>query len=395
MGTPQATVAVYALQNDGPPADIGSFWFYLEADQTKLVPIPRTAEDGYTDRNSNPDVNDSLLSPGSWACAPAFPTADYDPDPLWALSLLSCFETSGVGFTFGDGPLRLIGTVTYNVAAGSPSFTDVSIIGSGMADGYGGPIVDCLPALSGPARGTCHDARLYITGSLFDTDGDGRNNVIDNCIEVANATQENADRIIDLPPTKMFDDATRANSDRYGDVCDLDNDNDGLHDARETAGAPCASASAATNPLAVDSDGDRVTDGAECALASDPANASSVPAAAPDSDNDGLANSVESLFESNPMLPDSDGDGLLDGLEVRGWATSPASPDSDGDGCADKYEIASVNADQMVSSIDLSQVAQAFSNTTVAPYLVEFDMNKDGKISAIDLSFVAQRFGNC
>jgi hypothetical protein len=393
MGTVQAKVAVYTFQNGGAPTEVGAFNFYLTADQTKIVPI--VPDLPYDERNHNPDVNDYLLTPGFWACSPIYPTPDYDPDPLVAASLLSCFESSGTGFPFRDGQLRLVGTVTYNVAATSPGFTDLSLPGSGSGDPLGYPIVDCFPAVNGPAHGTCHGARLYITGSLFDADGDGRNNVVDNCIEAPNGLQENADRINDLPPTKMFDDATRANSDKYGDVCDLDNDNDGLHDTRETSGPPCASASAATNPLAVDSDGDRVTDGAECALGSDPTNALSLPAAAMDSDNDGLPNSVEPLLDSNPASNDTDGDGLLDGLEVRGWATSPSSADSDGDGCADKYEIASVNADQMVNSIDLSQVAQSFSNTTAAPYLVEFDMNKDGKINSIDLSFVAQRFGSC
>jgi hypothetical protein len=373
---------------------LNAFDFLLRADQTSVKPVVRDQEHGFNDRNSNPDVNDALLAPGAWACSPVFPQADWNPDMAIADSLLTCFEATGTGPSFEEGTLRRIATVTYDVVAGSPGFTDLTIESGSTGDPNSEPIITCHPVV-GPARGTCHDARLYITGSLFDTDGDGRNNVIDNCIEAANNTQANADRIIDLPPSKMFDDATRANSDKYGDVCDLDNDNDGLHDARETAGPPCASATTATNPLAIDTDGDRVTDGAECALGSDPANASSVPAAAPDSDSDGLPNSVEALLDSNPASNDTDGDGLLDGLEVRGWATSPASADSDGDGCPDKLEIASVNADQMVNSIDLSQVAQSFSNTTAAPYLVEFDMNKDGKISAIDLSFVAQRFGSC
>jgi hypothetical protein len=73
------------------------------------------------------------------------------------------------------------------------------------------------------------------------------------------------------------------------------------------------------------------------------------------------------------------------------------SGDDDGDGCADSVEIASINGDAKVSSIDLSQVAQNFGTYTLpAPaHLANLDVNKDAKLSSIDLSFIAQRFANC
>ena len=65
------------------------------------------------------------------------------------------------------------------------------------------------------------------------------------------------------------------------------------------------------------------------------------------------------------------------------------------DGCPDGREIASINGDRAVTSIDLSQVAQAFGLPGAPPYFAHFDINLDRKISSIDLSTVAQRFGAC
>jgi hypothetical protein len=231
--------------------------------------------------------------------------------------------------------------------------------------------------------------------SAADPDGDGIASVSDNCPARANASQANNDRnFIEMAPLG-FDDVTLAASDGLGDPCDADDDNDGLSDTLETAGAPCATASAATNRAVADGDGDLFTDGAECALGSDPASVASKPGstAFPDADADGIPDA----YDVNSASSDADGDGISDRFEFRYYGTAMRAADDDGDGCGDSVEIASINGDTKVSSIDLSQVAQHFGSYALPapPHLANMDVNKDAKVSSIDLSFIAQRFANC
>jgi thrombospondin type 3 repeat protein/dockerin type I repeat protein len=237
-------------------------------------------------------------------------------------------------------------------------------------------------------------------------DGDGVAGASDNCAFDANANQANNDRnFVDLPPSKLFDDNTLANSDEFGDVCDSDDDNDGFLDVDEpqlgpagTQHALCPSATGPTDPLKLDTDGDGTTDRAECLLGTDPVNAASKPAAiiAPDADNDGLPNALEATLGTNPNNRDTDGDGVSDGIEVRAYNTNPLVQDTDADGCKDGREIASVDGVSQVNSIDLQQVAVAFSANQAAPnYILDYDVDKSGQINSIDLQFVAQRIGSC
>jgi hypothetical protein len=213
---------------------------------------------------------------------------------------------------------------------------------------------------------------------LGDVDGDGTRDMVDNCVTVRNVSQANTDATYDLPPSIAYDDATRPMSDAAGDACDFDDDNDGLRDGAELSGAPCASASAPTNPHAIDTDGDLTTDGAECALGTDPVNSSVEPAT--------------NLCGANA---DSDGDLVVDYREVCSFGTSPLVADSDGDGCSDGKEVGSVNGDKIVNATDLSQVAQHFGNGSSPAYLPDFDLTKDGAITAADLGRVATVFGSC
>lgn len=227
-----------------------------------------------------------------------------------------------------------------------------------------------------------------------DADSDGLANASDNCVTATNGPQDNYDRnFIEMSPL-TFDDITRPSSDDLGDECDADRDNDGLSNDLELGG-PCDAATTATDPLLADTDGDLYIDGAECALGSDPANVASVPLSivGPDTDADG----VPDPYDPDGASSDSDGDGVLDRFEFRYYGTSLSGSNADGDICSDAREIASINADERVSSIDLSQVAQRFGTYALPapPHLANLDVNKDSKISSIDLSFVAQRFGVC
>jgi hypothetical protein len=216
-------------------------------------------------------------------------------------------------------------------------------------------------------------------GISTDADCDGVLNASDNCVFNANPGQENNDRnFIDLSPPKAYDDLTLANSDLAGDVCDDDDDNDGLTDAEELSGSACGGQ--ITDPLNMDSDGDFFIDSIECLLGTNPNDITSKPALA-----------------SCGAAGDADGDGLLTQREVCFFGTDPNNVNTDGDACNDGKEVASINADTAVNVIDLGQVAGEFGVYVLPGSVVKrnFDMTKDGAINVIDLSFVAGRFGTC
>jgi hypothetical protein len=219
----------------------------------------------------------------------------------------------------------------------------------------------------------------FRTYNSFDQDNDGVGDPVDNCMSTANPGQENSDaNFIDQTPPKSVDDTTRAYSDVLGDACDDDDDNDGLLDADETSlpGVACPPASAATNPLLGDTDGDRYLDAAECSLGTNPTDPASRP-----------------TITACGTTTDADGDGILARIEFCHYNTNPGVADTDGDGCADGKEIASVNNDQTVNSIDQGLLASEFG--PVPPHLLNMDMNKDGVVNSIDQGIQGGRFGPC
>ncbi len=82
-------------------------------------------------------------------------------------------------------------------------------------------------------------------GGSNDADGDGVPDSSDNCVNVANANQANND------------------GDALGDVCDPDDDNDGLTDLEETG-------TYGTDPFLADTDGDGLDDFVEVQAGTDP-----------------------------------------------------------------------------------------------------------------------------
>lgn len=243
----------------------------------------------------------------------------------------------------------------------------------------------------------------FVTYVPNDTDGDGVLDGIDNCIADANPGQQNNDRdFVDLSPWgKAFNDLTWPNSDTSGDVCDPDDDNDGLGDALEAAlpGPSCPTATGPLNPSLRDTDGDLVLDGAECALGSNPNNGTQVPPnptpPSTDSDSDRLSNTFETSIGSNPSNSDTDGDKVLDGVEYKYYNTSLNTANTDQDVCNDAKEIASVDANTSVNVLDLLNVAQAAGPSTGPKYVPDFDTNKNLNIDVLDLGFVAGQNGSC
>lgn len=219
-----------------------------------------------------------------------------------------------------------------------------------------------------------------------DGDGDGIDDVDDNCVFVVNPSQTNTNgEPMLLPkPIPVYNDATNPAGDNIGDACDDDDDGDGILDSVETG--------LLLSPLVWDTDGDRTNDGTELLCGSNPLLATSNLTGL-DSDNDRLPDACELIYGTNPFNNDTDGDGVIDGVEVRYWMTNPLSANSDGDDCTDAREIASVNGDRVVNALDLNQIALRFGALT--PEFRPFDMNGDGMVSAIDLSLAAQRFGFC
>ena len=59
-----------------------------------------------------------------------------------------------------------------------------------------------------------------------------------------------------------------------------------------------------------------------------------------DDDNDGLLDADEAIAGTLPLVADTDGDGLSDGDEVNGLGTNPVLADSDGDGLLDGADLA-------------------------------------------------------
>ena len=230
-----------------------------------------------------------------------------------------------------------------------------------------------------------------------DGDADGVPSYLDNCRDVPNPAQQNTDSA-PLTLGGAPNDVTIPTGDGLGDACDDDDDNDWLGDAYEpifpmpaSPPGPCVPATAPTLPANADTDGDRVRDGAECVMGYDPTSAASrppVPAAAVDPDHDGIPTDIEDIIGSDPALADTDSDGINDGIEIKGYQSGTRTDDTDNDRCTDATEIASVNADRVVNSLDLLAVAQRFQNTAVAM----MDVNKDGNITSLDLLLVAKAF---
>ena len=110
----------------------------------------------------------------------------------------------------------------------------------------------------------------------------------------------------------------------------------------------------------------------------------------PDTDADRLCNDFEATIGTNPNNADTDSDRIPDGVEYRGYGSSPHAPDTDLDGCSDGREIASVNTDKVVSSIDQGIVASQFGR---ADRPVQ-DIDKNGTVNSSDLLLVATNFNN-
>jgi hypothetical protein len=208
-----------------------------------------------------------------------------------------------------------------------------------------------------------------------DIDGDGVLNELDNCPTDANPSQSNTDAEVRANgPNVPGDDASWVNHDDLGNACDPDDDNDGLSDSEEASGGVYCDG-LETSPLMLDTDGDRLADAWECANGSDPSFAGS-------------------KYLGNGAT-DGDGDRIPDNWERRGYngATSgPLMHDTDGDGCHDMVELASVDANRVITDADRLAVARRALGMWDAEPLQDYalDIDKNGVVGDSDRLFVAR-----
>ncbi|MGB5177838.1 MAG: hypothetical protein WBP44_03805, partial [Gammaproteobacteria bacterium] len=133
-----------------------------------------------------------------------------------------------------------------------------------------------------------------------------------------------------------------------GDVCDPDDDNDGLTDAEES--------SYGTDPFLVDTDGDNLGDYQEV-----------------------------TTHLTDPTLADTDSDGLDDGDEVNNWSTNPLA--------SNRGDVGPRLApDNMLNASDLVVLTRLVTGiiTPVFPEDILGDINDDSQINAADLLLLQQ-----
>lgn len=213
--------------------------------------------------------------------------------------------------------------------------------------------------------------------SAVDYDGDGIDNVLDNCPLNFNPGQENNDRnFIPASAPLTVNDSSLANSDTAGDVCDPDDDNDGVTDVDEASGAACDGG--VTDAFMRDTDGDGRRDGAECALGTDPTDPASRPSQAQCAAAAGSA-----------VGADADYDRLSDAIEYCGYGTTKVRMDSDDDFTHEGCEAVSLNGDMAVNSLDQLQLAFGIIGDLSGPANQNADLNKDGAVNSADQLLMA------
>jgi hypothetical protein len=305
---------------------------------------------------------------------------DWHKPPGLIHSPLASFETSplpqgGVAFpnvatldlgAFGAGAVQTI------CGGGTAGSLNVVTRFSGVLNGFG-PESYTQP-YSIPVVGVAPSPTATPVACTNDFDCDGVIESIDNCPSVANVDQKNNDgNFIDNSPpyAVVTDDRTRINSDRDGDACDVDDDNDGLYDIDEMSGSTCFAASGPTDPFNDDTDGDRYLDGAECSNQFDPLSGGTSPAltdCGPSDDQDGDMLSTRAEFC------------LYGGLYA--YYETDYDRDQETDGAWDLCEVASLNGDRVVNSGDQGMLARAVAG--LVPYLRNIDINRDGMINSGD-----------
>ena len=222
------------------------------------------------------------------------------------------------------------------------------------------------PAIANAANGADIGAfEVQEDNAVVDADGDGISDADDNCPNIANADQADND------------------GDTLGDVCDSDDDNDGVSDEQDAF---------PTNPNeTVDTDGDGIGNNADT-----------------DDDGDGQLDDDETACGSNPLLAsskaadndadnspdcvdsDDDNDGVLDTSDAFPFNPNE-SVDTDGDGIgnnadADDDNDGQTDADEIACGSDPLSAASKSPDTDGdnRPNCVDTDDDNDGVSDTAD-----------
>ncbi len=347
--------------------DIASFEIYIKYDNTKLaISKPGASNQGQNSRflmqqaqpsppgNNFSNTSEALpdtANPGIYRVG-GFDQVitnpqNSDPDPLPSGTnshkdgVLVRLEVQGLSFP-GFTPLQISPFIT---PAGTVGPSIVSSIGADVGDGG-----DADQFVDNVING----GLVVGSGTCADSDGDGVPDTTDNCPATPNSNQANFDL------------------DANGDVCDTDDDNDGLVDASE----PTAPTSCTGNPLPSphagqfdpDCDDDNVSDGANNPDGGGPI------VAGPDncilvantnqlnSDGDSLGNACD---------PDDDNDGILDGADNCPVDTNSSQSNMDGDSLGDACDLEDDGdgySDSDEAHVLTNSLDNCGSHTTSDPY---------------------------
>jgi hypothetical protein len=282
------------------------------------------------------------------------------------VAYISCVCTGTQTLPVGAGVSSPLAVVTFHTT-GVAGVDNLSFGTAAVYDWLAAKILRC----PGPNCIGAADTKTMCSG---DADCDGILDAVDNCPTVYNPDQKNSDGG-PRPAGSRIPGGWASNpaTDKLGDACDPDNDNDGLPDSQEFDDH-------CPYRLVADSDGDTVLDGFEVANGYDPCNAASKPpwTGGGDSDGDGLPDSLERGGYNTCAFA---------GDTKPGWASCVVPQDSDRDGCADTVEVLDLNGDRTADSGDQLLMNMRIARIIPADDPVSekiFDVNKDGYVDSGD-----------
>jgi len=286
--------------------------------ESNIDELGSSASGSFTNSSVSGTFNSSGSSGSFSGSKSSFSGAYSDKDGYYKGS----YNTTCGAYGSGSGFIRVILSADGNIYAYS-QYTQSSIPGISVGSKDGGILslsgnsISGLTvegaSISGSLNGTTASGSLSFSGctgsfsatldyplTVQDTDGDSVIDSADNCPVTYNPLQENYD------------------GDASGDVCDSDDDDDGLSDTQE--------AGLGTNPKNDDSDNDGVLDGAD----KFPLNGSE----SSDADNDGTGDNAD-LDDDNDTMPDTYE--IANGFDPLNPADASQDADSDGESNLEEY----------------------------------------------------------
>jgi hypothetical protein len=362
-------------------SDIAAFESYIKYDTDKInIAKPGASNQGQNARfmlqQAQPSPPGNNFTNTSEALPDTANPGEYRVGGYDTVSIPGTQDPDPVGDTHKDGVLVRL---EIQGKPGLGGFTALQISPHGLNNALGINIKDSTGLIN---VGDGGDSDVFVDnvinggivvdtgggGSCSDSDGDGVPDTSDNCPATANSNQSNFD------------------GDANGDVCDTDDDNDGLADGSEPGGcqfdSDCDNDTISDGPNDPDSGGPIVAGPDNCTTVANTNQLNSDPdalgnACDPDDDNDGVLDGADNCpINSNPSQSNMDGDSLGDACDTE----------DDGDGFDDTAE----------SHVLTNPLDNCGSHTTVDPiysqswpadlYSVPGGLNSVNKVTIQDLT---------